>query len=84
MERKGVKGVRKVKVVFLLSKYQYKKFLAGKPTSSILLHGKVTEGLLLKAKSDPSDLFINSPELSVSNLEANLNKYLVVYVQRPS
>lgn len=36
MERKDVKGVRKVKVVFLLSKYQYKRFLAGKHPDSIL------------------------------------------------
>ena len=82
MERKDVKGVRKVR--FLLSKYQYKKFLAGKHPDSILLHGKVGKDLLLRARFDSSDLFTSSLELSVSNLEANLNKYLVVYVQRPS
>lgn len=82
MERKDVKGVRKVR--FLLSKYQYKKFLAGKHPDSILLHGKVDKDLLLRARFDSSDLFTSSPELSVSNLEANLNKYLIVYVQRPS
>ena len=82
MERKDVKGVIKVKL--LLSKYQYKKFLAGKHPDSILLHGKVDEDLLLRARFSSDDLFIRSLELSVSNLEANLNKYLVVYVQRPS
>lgn len=82
--RNGREHVRReysetTKVRFLLSKYQFKKFVAGKHPKSILLTGKVDTDFITKARFSSGPIYLN---LDLDTLENYLNQYVVIYVHR--